>query len=671
MTPEPMPLASTTLPGATWRALARRVHPPKLPSGLDAVFLALQSRVEHRMPRRAIYMRRAAKVHALSLTHQQTPDAMLREHAARYRETFRLGRATRTDHDAAFALICEIAFRTLAMRPHIVQIAAAFALSAGCIAELATGEGKTLVATLPAVLAGFRGKGCHIVTVNDYLAERDAKLMAPLYQFCSLTVAPVTGEMKPHERRAAYLADITYTTNKELAADFLRDRLTLGRHDRLVGNLLARLIDRDAPVPADQLVMRGLACAIVDEADSVLIDEAVTPLIISGPAPNSEQTHAFAQAADIARQLNLAEHFRVDRKWREVTLTDIGRSRIDALCENLGGIWAGHRRTDELVTQALTARALYEQGKQYVVREGKVVIVDEFTGRLMPDRTWRDGLHQAVEAKEQLEIQPAKSTLARVSFQRFFRMYDKLSGMTGTAWEARHELYQTYRTPVVRIPTHKPIRRIKLPDRICRTSEARWNAVIDTIRAMHAQGRPVLIGTRSVEASEQLGARLTELNLPHQVLNAVRHAQEAGIVAEAGQPGRITVATNMAGRGTDIKLGEGVPEAGGLAVIATERNESGRIDRQLFGRSGRQGDPGSAEAILCLDDELMRRYAPSWVMAMLNRITPETGTRSRLARCLVVCAQNRAQRISRRQRFSVQKSDDWIDENLSFAGAGF
>jgi preprotein translocase subunit SecA len=461
--------------------------------------------------------------------------------------------------------------------------------------------------------------------------------------------------MNPQQRRDAYDADVTYCTNKEVTADFLRDRLMLGRERSLASVLLGKLVDPGS-ARADRLVMRGMEYAIVDEADSVLIDEAVTPLIISGDSPNAESAEAYQQAAQLASQFEPTVHYRTDHRYHEIRLTDLGRQLLDQSRQGRGSVWAGFRRSEELVIQALTARDLYRPGKQYVVREGKVVIVDEFTGRLMPDRTWRDGLHQAVEAKEQLKVQPFKQTLARVSFQNFFRLYRRLAGMTGTAAEARAELWQIYRLPVVRIPTHRPCIRHKFADRIYTTADQRWAAIVEEIQRVHHEGRPVLIGTRSVQASEHLSALLTEADLDHQVLNAERHAEEAAIIAQAGQSGRITVATNMAGRGTDIKLGAGVAQRGGLHVIATERHEATRIDRQLFGRAARQGDPGSAIAIISLEDELIQHHAPKWAKAC--HLPP---------RLRFALAQRRAQAVAYRNRRGVLRTDDWINEHLAFA----
>ncbi len=659
----------STIPSTTWRMLARRTGGEELPKGLDAAWNAATGVVNRLVPRRKMLLRRAERICSMEKQFSELSDAKLREQALQFRELFRCGRDSPDDLELAFAFVREVAHRQLGEKPFPVQIAGALALDAGCIAELATGEGKTLSATMPATIAGWRGKGCHIITVNDYLAARDAEWMDKIYRFCGLSVAHVEQGMEPPKRREAYQADITYCTNKEVTADFLRDRLALGKLRGLPEALLGKIAD-GAGSGTDRLVQRGLNYAIVDEADSVLIDEAVTPLIISGNAPNPEQVEAFNQAAELAGQLKFQEHFSINQRYREVELTAAGKKRLDELADDLGGIWSGARRREELVVQALTAGRFYLRDKQYVVQEGKVVIVDEFTGRLMPDREWRDGLHQAVEAVEHLEINPPKDTYARVSFQRFFRLYRKLAGMTGTAAEARREFWQIYHLPVVVIPTNRPCIRKSLPDMVFAGEQAKWRAIVGEIRNFHQAGQPVLVGTRSVRASEHLSELLTDEGLEHQVLNAVRHRQEAQIVAGAGQAGRITVATNMAGRGTDIKLGRGVAEAGGLGVIATERHESGRIDRQLFGRSARQGDPGSAQAIVSLEDELLDRHAPH-ISAFFRRRFGRTDGEisSTVTRRVFDIVQRRAERLSLRQRKGVLRTDDWLDENLGFAGS--
>ncbi|MCG8508111.1 MAG: hypothetical protein MI741_02680, partial [Rhodospirillales bacterium] len=614
---EPADLA-VPIPSSRWRMLAEQSRPLRpMPKDLDALWESAGAQLTLLLPRYMRCRRRAARVLRLEKGYADMADAALREAALNLRAIFRRGREKPADVFHGFAVVRETARRVLGMQAYPVQVAAATALFDGCIAEVATGEGKTLLATLPATLFGWRGRGCHVVTVNDYLAKRDAEWMSDVYRACGLTVSHVEGEMDPAARRVAYAADITYLTNKEVCADFLRDRLVLGRQRNLTSSLLAKMVSGGA-AGHDRLVMRGLACAIIDETDSVLIDESVTPLIISGDAPNAEQVDVYGQAAQIATQLEIDKDFKLNQRHREADLTSRGKRHIAKLTEQFGGLWTGARRREEFVLQALSARYFFIRDQQYVVEDGKVVIVDEFTGRLMRDRTWRDGLHQAVEAKEQLEVQPPKTTYARISFQRFFRQYRKLCGMTGTAYESRHELWRIYRTPLVRVPTHRKCKRRLRADRVFATQEAKYKAAVQEVEAMHKKGRAVLVGTTSVEESEKLSGMLNKRALEHDVLNAVRHAEEAAIVAEAGKAGRITVATNMAGRGTDIKLDKTVRNHGGLHVIATNRHASGRVDRQLFGRAGRQGDPGSAAVFVSLQDELIKRYAPKWAVRLLR-----------------------------------------------------
>ena len=654
-------------PSTTWRMLAQRGAGEQLPKGLDAAWNRAAGISTRFVPRRRRFLRRAQRIVDMEKEFAGINDAQLQQKAGEFRDLFRCGRQSPSDLEQAFALLREVAWRQLGERPYQVQVAGALALEAGCVAEMATGEGKTLAATMPATIAGWRGRGCHIITVNDYLAQRDAEWMGRIYRFCGLSVAHIQQKMTPADRRLAYQADITYCTNKEVTADFLRDRLALGRLRGLSSALLAKIAD-GAGRGTDRLVQRGLHYAIVDEADSVLIDEAVTPLIISGDAPNPEQVQTFQQAAELAKELQSERDYRANHRYREIELTAAGKQRLAELTGPLGGLWKGVRRREELIVQSLTAQAFYLLDKQYVVDDGKVVIVDEFTGRLMPDRTWRDGLHQAIEAKETLKVKPPKDTYARLSFQRFFRMYRRLSGMTGTAAEAWREFWQIYHLPVVVIPTNRPCIRKYLPDAVFVTESVKWSAIVAQITRIHQTHRPVLVGTRSVRASENLSQLLRVEGLDHQVLNAVRHAEEAQIVAGAGKADKITVATNMAGRGTDIKLGRGVPELGGLHVLATERHEAGRIDRQLFGRSARQGDPGSAQAILSLEDELPRRHATHLSAALARRAHPDRQISSALTRRVFDLAQRRAERLALRQRKAVLRTDDWLDEYLGFAG---
>ncbi len=648
--------------------LDRGMQDKPLPRGADALWQAGTGAVNRLIPRLSRLMRQAERILSLEKKYAETTDAKLRDEILELRRIFRLHRDGAEDLERAFALIREVADRKIGEKPFLVQVAGGLALARGCVVEMATGEGKTLTATMPATIAGWRGRGCHIITVNDYLAKRDAEWMGRIYRLCGLRVAHIEQGMPPEIRRQAYLADITYCTNKEVTADFLRDRLLLGRL-RGLGSALLGKIGAGGRCPLDRLVQRGLSFAIVDEADSVLVDEAVTPLIISGPAPNPEQSEAFRHAAQAVANLTSPEDYSINAQYREVELTGQGRDRLASLTSSLPGIWQGARRREELAVKALIAKDLYLKDKQYVISDGKVVIVDDFTGRVMPDRSWRDGLHQAVEAKEGLDITAWKDTYARISFQLFLRQYEHLAGMTGTAQEATAEFWQIYSLPVVVIPTNRPCARKVLPDLVFSHKKPKWQRLVQEIQRIHQTGRPVLVGTRSVGDSEYIGGLLREQHLDHEILNAVRHDQEAQIVAGAGQREKITVATNMAGRGTDIKLGRGIAELGGLHVLATERNESGRIDRQLFGRCARQGDPGSAQAIVSLEDEFVSRYAQPLTGYLSRRHARASGDiSSLLTRAAFRLAQLRAERRALQQRKSVMTADHWLQENLGFAG---
>jgi preprotein translocase subunit SecA len=454
-----------------------------------------------------------------------------------------------------------------------------------------------------------------------------------------------------------------------LLADFLRDRLRIGPLNNPSRHLVRKLLHPRPGAAEDGLVMRGLHAAIVDEADHVLIDEAVTPLIISSLQKDPLLTEAVTVAGRVADDLKPDADYRLNLRYREVEFTPAGRAKLETTCSELPGIWRAAERREELVQQALTAREFFLRDKQYIVLEGKVIIVDESTGRQMPQRTWRQGLHQAIEAKEGLELSEPARTIARLSFQRFFRCFRHLAGMTGTAREAAAEFWQIYNLPVISVPTNRPCVRQHWPDRVFLEDSVKWRAVAEEVKRLHATGRPVLVGTRSVDASERLASLLEALGLEFRVLNAVQHKDEAAIVALAGEAGRITIATNMAGRGTDIKLGAGVARAGGLHVLATERHESGRVDRQLFGRAARQGDAGSAQAFVSLEDELVRRHLPAAVRQTAQRALQAgiAGWR-RIAHGAFALAQNRAQSQAFKQRQSVLLSDNWLDESLCFAG---
>jgi preprotein translocase subunit SecA len=480
-------------------------------------------------------------------------------------------------------------------------------------------------------------------------------------------VGTVIEGMDNDARRQAYACDITYCTNKQVAFDYLRDRLTMGRHDSRRQLEVERLHSDNARI--DQLLLRGLCFAIVDEADSVLIDEARTPLIISQTSPNRLEEQTYQQALEFARQLQEGTDFTLQPQTRRIQLTEQGATRITELCQPLKGVWTGQRRREYLVKQALSALYLFLRDKHYICKDGKVQIIDENTGRVMADRTWELGLHQLIETKEGLELSSSKETLARISYQRFFRRYLRLAGMSGTAREVAAELDAVYGLQVARVPPHRPSQKVSHPDYVYRTSEMKWAEVIKRIKEIHKSGRPILVGTRSLADSELLSNLLSKAKLPHRVLNAKQDAHEAEIIAQAGQPGRITVATNMAGRGTDIQLDSGVAERGGLHVIATERHEAHRIDRQLFGRCGRQGDPGSYEAIVSLQDELVRMYLPLRLQRLFridaDGIDAHVG---RWSRRLIKLAQQRAQRQHKQIRRDLLKADEVLANTLAFTG---
>ena len=482
----------------------------------------------------------------------------------------------------AFALVREVASRTIGLRHFDVQLVGGWAMLNGMLAEMETGEGKTLTATLTAATAALAGRAVHIITVNDYLAERDAEWMRPIYEMLGLSAGCVRQGMDPGARRAAYACDVTYCSNKEIAFDYLRDRMVLGGKPRAMAMKVDAL---GGEGPARRLLLRGLQFAIVDEADSVLIDEARTPLILSAEARHGEEEVMHREALSLAKDLTDADYVVANGA---IELTDNGERKLEQLAQMLTGIWRGPRRREQLVKQGLTALYMFQRDKHYLVRDGKVVIIDEHTGRLMPDRSWEQGLHQLIEIKEECEVTGRRDTLARISYQRFFRRFVHLSGMTGTAKEVANELWAVYRLRVAKIATHKPMRRLRYPGQIYGRSELKWQAVIASIEAHRAAGRPVLIGTRSVAASEQLATLLDATKLPYRLLNARQDQHEAEIVAQAGAPGCITVATNMAGRGTDIKLAPGVAESGGLHVIATELNDSRRIETCRAAASPRQ-----------------------------------------------------------------------------------
>ena len=575
----------------------------------------------------------------------------------------RLRGALHDDRQVAesFALVREVAGRELGMRHFDVQLRGGFALLRGMVAEMETGEGKTLTATLAAATAALGGVPVHVVTVNDYLAERDAAAMSPVYRALGLSVGIIVHGLTPAQRRSAYACDITYGSNKEMAFDYLRDRLAMSGRPQNLAMKLRRLNRRGQE--GDGVVMRGLHFAIVDEADSVLVDEARTPLIISRQT-DAENERLWAEAAlQLAAELEPDLHYQLRRDERRVELTRQGCELLERVGTSRGGIWLSRIRREESARQSLTALHLFQAGDHYLVRDGKVQIIDEYTGRIMADRSWSDGLHQLVEAKEGCEVTSRKVPMARMTYQRYFRRYRRLAGMTGTAREVTGEFWNVYRLPVLAIPTNRPGRRVRLPTRIYRGTDEKWAAVAARAAEISTRGRPVLIGTRSVAASEAVSARLHAAGLAHVVLSAAQDLQEAEIIAEAGQCGRITVATNMAGRGVDIRIDPQAVGLGGLHVILTERHDARRIDRQLEGRSGRQGDPGSTEALLSLEDPLLELIK----LPLLRRLGAVDSGRL-LGNLLFRLAQKRAERTHARARQQLLLQDRKLGVILAFSG---
>ncbi|HHV64868.1 MAG TPA: preprotein translocase subunit SecA [Peptococcaceae bacterium] len=543
------------------------------------------------------YQKKVDLINSLEPEIQKLTDSELKGKTAEFRQRLANGETLDDLLPEAFAVVREAAKRVLGQRHYDVQLIGGMVLHDGRIAEMKTGEGKTLVATLPSYLNALTGQGVHVVTVNDYLAKRDAEWMGQIYNFLGLSVGLIIHGLSHEERRQSYNADITYGTNNEFGFDYLRDNMA---------------------VSPNAIVQRELNYAIVDEVDSILIDEARTPLIISGES--DKPTELYYRVAKIIPRLKNGEDYNVNEKDRVVTLTEKGVSRVETMLgvDNLYDDL--HNEIAHHVNQALKAHTLFKRDRDYVVKDGQVIIVDEFTGRLMFGRRYSEGLHQAIEAKENVKIEKESQTLATITFQNFFRMYKKLAGMTGTAKTEEQEFINIYGMDVVEVPTNKPMIRQDLPDIIYRTEEGKFKAVVEDIIRRHSKGQPVLVGTVSIEKSEKLSEMLKKRGVPHQVLNAKYHELEAEIVAKAGQKGMVTIATNMAGRGTDIVLGEGVKELGGLHIIGTERHEARRIDNQLRGRSGRQGDPGSSQFYISLEDDLMRFFGGESLGGMMDRL---------------------------------------------------
>lgn len=595
-------------------------------------------------------------------------DEALRASAQALRLRLRRDALALDDVAASFAHIRQAAERVMGQRHFDTQLAGAQALLQGRLAEMATGEGKTFCATLAACTMGLAGYPVHVITVNDYLAARDAKKMAPLYAFFGLRVGVVEQGMEKPARRAAYACDITYGTNKEVAFDYLRDQTALPECSSALHLALQRL---SGHAVGQDLVLRGLVYAIVDEADSVFVDEARTPLILSAAAQGSDDATECLQWLDFARGLQRDLHFGLRVAERQLHLLEAGRAALEAHAQGRGGVWTSVRAREERVLQALSALHLFLRDQHYVVANEKVQIVDESTGRVMPDRSWERGLHQLIEAKEGVALTAQRQTLARLTYQSLFRRYLHVSGMTGTASEAAAEIHAVYGLPLAHIPLHRPSLRVHLPVRLCLSLEDKWALVGDVAQQVAQRaGRAVLIGTRSVQASEQISAVLQARGVAHALLNAKQDADEAAVVAQAGQAGRVTVATNMAGRGTDIALDADVLARGGLHVVLTEYHDSRRVDRQLFGRCARQGDPGSCEAIVSLQDELFVTAVP-WLAALLAQALGRGVRVPPVAVGMVrALAQWLAQRRQAQGRMQHLKYDRQLNQMLAFTGRG-
>lgn len=651
---------------------ARRTALPKpkpLRTGLEAWLSGIYGRWKGR---KSVLERWASEADDVLRIHSESAKLssnQLRVKLQEARERFlRHPKQSREQFKDAMALVVEAANREIGLMPYREQVMGAIGLTEGYLVEMATGEGKTLTLGLAATMCAWSGRPVHIVTANDYLASRDAQTMRPLYYAAGLEVMAVTTNLETADRRSAYRADVVYTTSKELVADFLRDRLALGQMSDAARRQL-RLLLRPGLLDKSSVVQRGLHTVLVDEADYILIDEAVTPLLISRPKEHKMLKSATQVTFDVADSFNQGKDYTVDKRFNEIELTEEALQKLDD--ENLDNIpvLKNKRWRQELLEQALRAREFHIKGKNYVIKDDKIVIVDEGTGRLMPNRSWRMGLHQAVECKEGLQLTDPAETIAGLSFQRFFRFIPRLAGVTGTARENRGELWRIYGLPLMTIPTHRPTQRKYAKPIVYPDLYEKWEAVCAEIIQLHKQRLPVLVGTRSVNASESLAEVLSGHGLHFQLLNAIHHDREAAIVAGAGEPDSITIATNMAGRGTDIRLAKGIAEQGGLVVIATEYHESARVDRQLYGRCARQGDPGMVYHFASMEDEVVTRFVPGWLRKSLaNGLRKKLPFTQALAMAVCRYAQRAATRHNFKGRLAVLRQDKWLSESLSFGG---
>jgi len=568
----------------------------------------------------------------------------------------------------SFALIREVANRVLKLRHFDVQLLGGWVMLNGMVAEMETGQGKTLTATLPACTVAMAGIPVHIVTANDYLAERDEETLRPLYQWLGLSSSSILDRTELEFRQQAYQAHIVHSTSQQIAFDYLRDRMTMGED---VGSMQIEFKQRQyqhqgKPSP---FLLRGLSFTIIDEADSLLIDEAKTPLVISQTRQNDDLNQIYLDAINLASSLDKTIDYIINERYQEVHLTTIGKTKLKLLSSSLNSYWQRKKQREIMTVLALKACNLFHRDQHYLVRDDKVQIIDVLTGRVMPDRSWEHGLHQLIETKEGCEVSGERDPLAKISYQKYFKRYLRLSGMSGTVSEVAAELHQVYGLRVVKVPTHQLSQRIMYPEHVYKNSEQKWRAFIARIVEINQQGRPILIGTKSVSDSESVSELLSDHGLQHQVLNAQQDAEEAEIVSVAGELNRITVATNMAGRGTDISLGKGVRELGGLHVITTDRNDARRIDRQLYGRSARQGDPGSAEGYLSLEDDNLVNYYPLFLLRLLSRLSRNNKPLPNwLGRMLSTIPQRRIESQHLHIRQVLMKQDKAQAKMMSFTG---
>jgi preprotein translocase subunit SecA len=630
----------------------------------DEQIHALFGKIKRLYPHQKRLFSQAKIIHALSFTFESFHDERFFKELQLSKAQMQLGKikAKSQELNRALALVCEASFRALGIRPYVVQIMGALAIYENFIIQMSTGEGKTITAALAGVLKGWQGRGCHVITSNDYLATRDAAKMQPLYERCLLRVGALKQGLQPHERQKVYQNSVIYSTSNELLADFLRDQLD--SEDALCYDSF--LLNQLQCNYSNAQVSRGLESVIIDEADSVLADDAITPLIISIPRENAPLKKAIITAHQLAKELTSPSDYTTNSKHKEIYFTPKGKEHIQTIAQELPSIWRSYNRVEYLIRQALVAQEFYTQGVDYVIREDKIVIIDQSTGRLKPDTSWGSGMHQAVEAKEGLELTDPVETHIKMSFQRFFRLYKNISGMSGTLHYLQGELWSIYGLQTIQIPKRIPNQYSIYPPKIFKTQEHKFKAILEHIQAMHNQKRPILIGTTTLNDSKELSYQLAQLNIPHQLLHALYHEEEAAIIAKAGEVGRVTIATNMAGRGTDIALSQEAIALGGLHVVSTQKNDSKRIDMQLFGRSARQGQPGSVQEILSLEDTLLTKTLSLKILSFLEKWQDKKWGKS-----IALLTYKIIQRLKDSKASSIRKkmlhNDFSMSRNLSFS----